>query len=108
MSHASAGLRSGELTPLDRHSNEQRNIHGQDWSSAFRGLDHLSVFKFVGFSHGLPAYVFGRRSSAVDETDSGLIVTGIWALTDCRCCVEKCKLQDNVKDERLEKLTLCF
>lgn len=36
--HASGGLRSGELTSLDRHrhSTEQRNIHGQECSAAFR------------------------------------------------------------------------
>lgn len=36
--HASGGLRSGELTSLDRHrhSTEQRHIHGQECSAAFR------------------------------------------------------------------------
>lgn len=62
--HASGGLRSGELTSLDRHrhSTEQRNLHSQECSAAFRereeenGWRHWTFvycFKFAGFSPGL-------------------------------------------------------
>lgn len=59
--HASSGLRSGELTSLDshRHSTEQRNIHGQECSAAFRESEEEN-----GWRHWTFVYCLSSPGSA--------------------------------------------